>query len=109
MLSLMLSITPALALETGLDYGTFTGLGTRDIREGTMSIVNVLFGFLGIVAIIGIVMGGLIYMTSGGNEDKTAVGKNVIVASIIGLIIVFTAYAISIFVITQLISATGAS
>jgi hypothetical protein len=105
-----LSVVPALAttLETGLDYGTFTGLGTRDLREGVMNIVNVLLGFLGIIAIIIILWGGFRWMTAGGNEDKVGEAKKIIIAGIIGLVIIFTAYAIATFVINQLISATGA-
>ena len=103
-----LTVLPALALETGIDYGTFTGLGTKDIREGIMNVVNVLLGFLGILAIIIILWGGFRWLTSGGNEEKVGEAKKIITAGIIGLVIIFTAYAIASFVITQLIQATGA-
>ena len=106
-----LAVLPVLAtsLDTGLNYGTYTGLGTKDIREGVMAIVNVLLGFLGIVAIIIILWGGFRWLTSGGNEEKVAEAKKIITAGIIGLIIIFVSYAIATFVINQLISATGAS
>jgi len=97
------------ALETGLGYGTYTGLGTKDLREGIMNVVNVLLGFLGILAIIIILWGGFRWLTSGGNEEKVGEAKKIITAGIIGLVIIFTAYAIATFVITQLISATGAA
>lgn len=106
---LVFSITPALALNTGVEYGTYTGLGTKDLREGVMAIVNVIFGFLGILVIVAIVYGGFMMMTSGGNEEKTSEGRKVIGAGVIGLVILFSAYAISAFVISQLITATGAS
>jgi hypothetical protein len=99
---------PVLALETGIEYGTYTGLGTNDIREGVMNVVNVLLGFLGILAIIIILWGGFRWMTSGGNEEKVGEAKKVITAGIIGLVIIFTAYAIATFVISQLLVATGA-
>ena len=99
---------PALAqIDTGLNYGTFTGLGTNDLREGVMNVVNVLLGFLGILAIIIILWGGFRWLTSGGNEEKVGEAKKIITAGIIGLVIIFTSYAIATFVITQLISATG--
>ncbi len=104
-----LSVLPVLALETGIDYGTATGLGTKDIREGVMSIVNVLLGFLGILAIIIILWGGFRWLTSGGNEEKVGEAKKIITAGIIGLVIIFTAYAIATFVIQQLLEATGAA
>lgn len=104
----VLSALPVLALETGISYGTFTGLGTKDIREGIMNIINVLLGFLGILAIIIILWGGFRWLTSGGNEEKVGEAKKIITAGIIGLIIIFTSYAIASFVIQQLIQATGA-
>ncbi len=104
----ILTVLPVLALETGLEYGTYTGLGTKDIRQGIMTIVNVLMGFLGIIAIVGIIAGGFIMMTSGGNQEKTATGQKAVAAGAIGLVIIFTAYAIATFVVNQLISATGA-
>jgi len=103
-----LTVMPVLALDTGIGYGTATGLGTKDVREGVMSIVNVLLGFLGILAIIIILWGGFRWLTSGGNEEKVGEAKKIITAGIIGLVIIFTAYAIATFVIEQLITATGA-
>lgn len=106
-----LTAMPVLAtsLDTGINYGTATGLGTKDIREGVMSIVNVLLGFLGILAIIIILWGGFRWLTSGGNEEKVGEAKKIITSGIIGLVIIFTAYAIATFVIEQLITATGAT
>ena len=103
------TVMPVLALDTGIEYGTFTGLGTKDLREGVMAIVNVLLGFLGIVAIIVILYGGFVWLTSAGNEEKVGQAKKIITAGIIGLIIIFVSYAIATFVINQLISATGAT
>ena len=103
-----LTAVPALAVEldVGLNYGDETGLGTKDIRAGVMSIVNALLGFLGVLAIIIILWGGFRWLTSGGNEEKVGEAKKIIASGIIGLIIIFTAYAIATFVVTQLISAT---
>jgi len=99
--------TPALTVtDTGLGYGTYTGLGTKDIREGVMTIVNVLLGFLGIIAILIVLYGGFLWMTAAGNEDKVDQAKKIITAGIIGLIIIFVSFAIASFVITSLIDAT---
>jgi Zn-dependent protease with chaperone function len=103
-----LTTLPALALETGLEYGTYTGLGTKDIREGVMAIVSILLGFLGIIAILIVLYGGFTWMIAGGNEEKVGQAKKIISAGVIGLVIIFISYAIATFVINQLISATGA-
>lgn len=102
------SALPALA-QYGIDYGTLTGLGTKDLRAGVMGIVNALLGFLGIIAIVIILWGGFRWMTSAGNEEKVGEAKKVITAGIIGLIIIFISYAIAAFVIKELVSATGAN
>ena len=98
-----------LALDTGVNYGTALGLGTKDVREGIMSIINALFGFLGVIAIVGILAGGFIMMTAGGNSERTGEGQKVAVAGLVGLVIIFVSYALARFVIHQLISATGAN
>lgn len=105
-----MSVAPAVAaLDVGLDYGTYTGLGTKDIREGLMAVIQVLLGFLGIIAIIIILYGGFVWLTSAGNEEKVGQAKKIITAGIIGLVIIFVSYAIASFVITQLIESTGAT
>jgi len=105
------AILPAFAqtsLNTGINYGTFTGLGTQDLREGIMRIINVLLSFLGIIAIVIMLWGGFVWLTSGGSEEKVGQAKKIITAGIVGLVIIFIAFAIAQFVITQLITATGA-
>ena len=100
-----LTAVPALAatLDVGMSYGDYTGLGTKDIREGIMTIVNVLLAFLGVIAILIILYGGFVWLTSGGNEEKVSQAKKIIAAGIIGLIIIFCAYAIATFVVLSLI------
>ena len=104
-----LSALPVFALDTGVNYGTALGLGTKDVREGVMSIINALLGFLGVIAIVIILWGGFRWMTAGGNEEKIGEAKKIITAGIIGLVIIFISYALASFVIQQLISATGAA
>ncbi|OGY45659.1 MAG: hypothetical protein A3J62_00640 [Candidatus Buchananbacteria bacterium RIFCSPHIGHO2_02_FULL_38_8] len=111
-LMLSLTVLPALALtpdELGLGYGTYTGLGSGDVREGIMTIIRFLLGFLGIIAVLIVLYGGFVWMTAGGNEEKVGTAKKIITAGIIGLVIIFIAYAIASFVIGQLITATGAT
>jgi hypothetical protein len=99
---------PALALDVGLGYGTYTGLGTKDIREGIMAVIRILLGFLGIIAIVIVLYGGFIWLTSAGNEEKVGQAKKIISAGVIGLVIIFVSYALASFVITQIMEATGA-
>lgn len=81
-------------------------LGGGDVRTTAARIINVALGFLGIIAVVIVLIGGFKYMVSGGNEEKTGEAKNMIVAGIIGLAIILSAWAITTFVISSLLSAT---
>jgi type IV secretory pathway VirB2 component (pilin) len=82
-----------------------SGLPQTDLKVTIMRIINVILGFLGIIAIIIIVLGGFKWMTCGGSEDKTKEARELIIAGIIGLVIVLAAYAIVNFVIDQYLTA----
>lgn len=98
----------ALALETGIDYGTLTGLGTQDIRVTIMQVIRIILGLVGIIALAIIIYGGWMWMTSAGNAERIATAKKILVNAVIGLVIIFTSFAISSFIINALIKATGA-
>lgn len=116
LLAVSVSMIAASASATDLDpWGGYqeeiqeeTGLGERDPREIAATVINVLLGFLGIIAVVIILIGGFKWMTAGGNEDKVAEARKLIMAGVIGLIIVLASYAIAMFVIDQLLTATGA-
>lgn len=93
-------------LDLGINYGQYTGLGTKDVRETVGRIINVALGLLGIVAVVIILIGGFEWMTAGGNEEKTGEAKNRILAGVIGLAIILAAYAIAQFVVGSLKNAT---
>lgn len=93
-------------VNQGLRYGTIVGWGTQDLRATIMLVINIIMGFLGIVAVVGVFFGGFKYMTAGGNEEQAAGGKKVMVAGVVGLAIIFGAYAIASFVVQQLALAT---
>ena len=99
-------VAAAQTLDLGIDYGTSTGLGTKDIRTTVADIINVALGLLGIVAVVIVLAGGFTWMTAAGNEEKVDKAKKMIFAGIIGLAIILSAYAIARFVITSLITAT---
>ena len=87
--------------------GNNTGLGNTDPREIAAKVVNIILGFLGIIAVILILVGGFMWMTAAGNEDKTGTAKKVMAAGAIGLVIVLAAFGIAKFVISALITATS--
>lgn len=83
------------------------GLGTTTLSELIKGIIQVILGFLGVIAVLIILWGGFIWMTAVGEPDKVDKAKKMIYSGIIGLIIIFASYAIASFVFSQLQTITG--
>ena len=86
----------------GIEYGTGAGIGTRDVRATIATLINVALSILGIVVLAGIVIGGAKMMMAAGNEDEIAGGKKLAGSGVIGLIVIFIAFAITKFVFSVL-------
>ncbi|MCB9803098.1 hypothetical protein H6761_03780 [Candidatus Nomurabacteria bacterium] len=83
-----------------------TGLGTAGLKTTIGSLLNVALSFLGIIAVLIILLGGFKWMTSQGSSDKVDEAKKLIGAGVVGLIIILAAYAIVRFVLTEVYNAT---
>ena len=90
----------------GLDYGDHTGLGSQDIRFTIAMIIRVILGLLGTIALVIILYAGFRWMTAGGNEESVKDAQKILMAAVIGLVIILTAYSITRFVTTRLLEAT---
>lgn len=72
---------------------------TGDDAKGVIStVVNLLLYILGAVAVIMIIVGGFMYVTSGGDAGGVKKAKDTIFYAVIGLIVALLAYAIVNFV-----------
>lgn len=90
-----------------VNTGVGGALGNKDLRTTIANIINVALSLLGVVAVVIILIGGFKWMTAGGSEDKVEEAKKMIFQGIIGLAIILSAWAIAIFVLNSLSSATG--
>lgn len=64
------------------------------IKTTIGAIVNTLIFLTGVAAVIVIIIGGLRYTTSAGNEKSIEGAKNMILYAVVGLVLAFAAYAI---------------
>ncbi len=104
---LFLNINGALAEEAGIiqkliNAGTAGGYAeatTYSLPRAVGGIINVFLGILGVVFLALTVYAGYLWLTAGGSEEKVKKAKSIMVNSIIGLIIVVFAYAITAFVV----------
>lgn len=86
----------ALAVSTGLEATAGEAqLPKTALDTGIGNIIAQIMGLVGVVFLVLMVYGGFLYMTARGDEKQVGTAKGVIVSAIIGLAIVFGAYAIT--------------
>jgi hypothetical protein len=68
------------------------------IQTRAGEIIGLVLSFVGILFLGLMIYAGLMWMTAQGNETKVTKAKDLLVNAVIGLIIVFAAYAITAFV-----------
>lgn len=66
----------------------------KQVTNRVENAINVVLGFVGVVAVAVIIIGGIQYITSQGDVAKAARARNVILYGIIGLVICLLAFAI---------------
>ena len=105
------------AQDTGLhatqqnltNAATEVGYNTQnsDIQLMIGSIVAMILSFLGVIFFLLTIYGGFLWMTARGNTEQVDKAKKIMVNSVVGLVIVLFAYAITWFVVSKLIDITG--
>jgi len=68
--------------------------GANQTRSTIIGIVNFVLGFIALVAVIFVIVGGIRIMAAGGNEENVTKGRKTIIYAIIGLIVIFFARVI---------------
>lgn len=98
-------VAPASAqISTAFDL---TGLGTRNPIEIALSLINWMLAILALVAVILILYGGFLWLTSRGEEEQIEKAKRVLINAGIGLLIILASWAIVLYILSVLLDATG--
>ena len=85
----------------------FPGQRERQAPVVAGQIINFFIAALGILFLVLMVYGGYLWMNARGNEQQVEKAKSLITQAVLGLIVVLSAYAITYFVVTNLMTATG--
>ena len=92
-------------LDSVADSGK-TGL-QRDLAGSVATIIKAVLALVGTIFLILTIYAGILWMTAQGEEENVKKAKDIIKASVIGLIIIMSAYAITAFVTSRLVGAAG--
>jgi hypothetical protein len=70
------------------------------------TLIGYALAFVGVIFFVLMIYGGFMWMTAHGKEEQVKKAKDLIEAAVIGVVIIFFAYTVTHFVLTNLISAT---
>lgn len=94
-------------LNQAKDVADNAGLGTISGTEAIGRIIKIALGFLGLIALVIVMIAGFKWMTSNGNEEKIKNAKKMLLNGIIGMIIILFSYVIVNFIIKTAQEGTG--
>lgn len=110
-LTLGFSAMQPVAAQNNIDGGIGAGAASARSNEQPeeiagdngmfKKITDVLLFIVGAVAVIMLIVGGIRYVTSGGNQQAVSDAKNTILYAIVGIVVVLLAYAVVNFVVSQ--------
>ena len=87
----------------GLNYALnldLPALNNNDPHDVLVNVVRYLMTFLTLAAVVVIMLGGLRWMVSMGNDDRLAAAKKTIVSGLVGLALIMVSYALVNYIIS---------
>jgi hypothetical protein len=70
------------------------GFGENPVIDMIDSVARFVTGLIAVIAMLMIVVSGIMYITSGGDEKRTQAAKSALTYAIIGLVVALLAYVI---------------
>ena len=105
---IFVSLPASLLAQGSVGYGVEETIGAIDNSAALTKnaepertagrMIGAILTWTGVLFLVLIFTGGIIWMTAGGNEQQVAKAKNLILAAILGLVIVMSAYAITAYI-----------
>ena len=98
--------TPSNITQGVKDIGKDVDLGQKDLKESVAGVINIALGLLGLIAVVLVVVGGFMWMTAAGNEEKIEKAKQLLFSALVGLVIIVAAWSIANFFVSQVVTVT---
>ncbi len=76
--------------------------GQGDINSAVGTALNVVYGIIGVVAVVMIIIGGVSYSTSQGDPSRLKKARGTILYGIIGLVVALLAFTITGFILKSI-------
>lgn len=89
------------------DIGSLIGLPDVELTTVIFRVIQLALGALPLITVIFLILGGLQWMTSAGDEEKLDRAKRTISSAMIGLVVVLMAWAIVHFFVGTTLNVTS--
>jgi len=99
---IFLFFAPDIFAANGITLPSGTGLPDKSINAVLTNVLNWFLGFLAALAILMIIISGIMYVTSGGDDSRVETAKKILTYAIIGLVVALLSYVIVIAISTML-------
>ena len=108
-MALMLAFSPLVdaqcqgtSIEEGVDCVGQNIDNNTDLSTVITTVINTMLFIIGILSVVMLIVGGIRYVVSGGNQSQVEGARNTILYAIVGLVIAFVAWGIVNFVVKAL-------
>jgi hypothetical protein len=88
--------------KAGIDTSVERGTAATQIAQIIGGTLNMLFAVVGVIFLVVILVGGYMWMTAGGGEEKIQKAKHLIANGINGMIVMFLAYSLGYIILLSL-------
>lgn len=83
---------------------TASEFAKTDLMTTVNTIINVIIGLVGFIAVVVLIIGGINFITSQGDTGKVTKARNTILYGVVGLVVALLAFAIVNFVLGSIFS-----
>lgn len=85
------------------------GYSTIPIEQLIGQLIQVVLGIVGVLFLVLTVYAGILWMTAAGEGKRVQTAKDILRNSLIGLVVIIAAYALTTFIVDALVKASGSS
>lgn len=68
--------------------------GQTGLRGIVLTVINFFLTFLGLLAVIMVIYGGFLYVSSAGNEENVNKAKKILLYAVIGIVVIIASFAL---------------
>lgn len=100
--SVFAQCTDTSSIEAGVNCVGQNIENDTSLEDVISTVVNTLLFIIGIISVIMLIIGGIRYVISGGNQSQVESARNTILYAIVGLVVAFVAWGVVSFVVGRL-------